>query len=40
LVESMKAEKPFIENTREFFGLLIIAAALMIDYVVVMNLAA
>jgi hypothetical protein len=32
LVESMQATKPYIENTREFFGLLIIAAALMIDY--------
>ncbi len=37
LVESMKAEKPFIENTREFFGLLIISAALIIDYFVVVN---
>ncbi|MFD2143933.1 transmembrane 220 family protein [Mucilaginibacter antarcticus] len=38
LVESMKAEKPFIENTREFFGLLIISGALVIDYFVVINL--
>lgn len=38
LVETMQAEKPYIENTREFFGLLIIAAALIIDYVVVMNI--
>ena len=38
LVETMQAEKPYIENTREFFGLLIIAAALIIDYAVVMNL--
>jgi hypothetical protein len=37
LVETMQAEKPFIENTREFFGLLIISAALTIDYFVVMN---
>ena len=32
LVESMQATKPYIENTREFFGLLIISAALLIDY--------
>jgi hypothetical protein len=37
LVETMQAEKPFIENTREFFGLLIISAALIIDYFVVIN---
>jgi len=35
LVETMQAEKPFIENTREFFGLLIISGALIIDYLVV-----
>jgi hypothetical protein len=35
LVETMQAEKPFIENTREFFGLLIISGALIIDYFVV-----
>jgi hypothetical protein len=28
----MKAEKPWIEKTREFFGLLIITGALAIDY--------
>jgi hypothetical protein len=28
----MKAEKPWIEKTREFFGLLIITGALIIDY--------
>lgn len=38
LVETMQAEKPFIEMTREFFGLLIISAALIIDYVVVTHL--
>ena len=38
LVETMQAEKPFIEMTREFFGLLIISAALIIDYLVVINL--
>ncbi|WP_184548103.1 transmembrane 220 family protein [Mucilaginibacter sp. FT3.2] len=32
LVESMQATKPYIEKTREFFGLLIIAGALLIDY--------
>jgi len=32
LVESMQATKPYIENTREFFGLLIISGALLIDY--------
>jgi hypothetical protein len=37
LVETMQAEKPYIENTREFFGLLIISAALIIDYFVVIH---
>ena len=32
IVESMQATKPYIEKTREFFGLLIIAGALLIDY--------
>ncbi len=32
LVESMQAIKPYIEQTREFFGLLIISAALAINY--------
>lgn len=32
IVESMQATKPYIEKTREFFGLLIVAAALAIDY--------
>ncbi len=32
LVESMQATKPYIEKTREFFGLLIISGALLIDY--------
>lgn len=35
LVETMQAEKPYIENTREFFGLLIITGALLINYVMV-----
>jgi len=34
LVESMQATKPYIEQTREFFGLLIITGALLIDYLV------
>lgn len=32
ITESMKATKPYIEKTREFFGLLIIAAALAVNY--------
>lgn len=32
LVESMQTTKPYIEKTREFFGLLIISAALGINY--------
>lgn len=32
IVESMQASKPYIEKTREFFGLLIISAALGLDY--------
>ena len=32
IVETMQAEKPYIEKTREFFGLLIVAGALAIDY--------
>lgn len=34
LVQSMQATKPYIEKTREFFGLLIISAALAINYFV------
>ena len=33
LVESMQATKPYIEKTREFFGLLIASAALIINYI-------
>jgi hypothetical protein len=29
---SMKAEKPWIEDTREFFGLMIMIIVLLIDY--------
>lgn len=32
IVKSMQASKPYIEKTREFFGLLIISAALGLDY--------
>lgn len=32
LVESMQASKPYIEKTREFFGLLIITGALLINF--------
>ena len=32
IVESMKATKPYIEKTREFFGLLIVSTALAINY--------
>ena len=32
IVESMQATKPYIEKTREFFGLLVISAALIINY--------
>jgi len=34
LVESMQASKPYIEKTREFFGLLIISGALALNYFV------
>ena len=37
LVESMQATKPYIEKTREFFGLLIISGALAINYFVAVN---
>ncbi len=32
IVASMQATKPYIEKTREFFGLLIISASLAINY--------
>lgn len=32
ITESMQATKPYIEKTREFFGLLIIAGALTLNY--------
>jgi hypothetical protein len=32
IVETMQATKPYIEKTREFFGLLIASAALVINY--------
>ena len=31
---TMKAEKPWIEETREFFGLVILIVVLLIDYIV------
>lgn len=36
LVESMQATKPYIEQAREFFGLLIISGALAMNYFVAM----
>lgn len=32
IAATMKAEKPWIEKTREFFGLLILVVVLLIDY--------
>lgn len=32
IAEAMQATKPYIEKTREFFGLLIISAALAVNY--------
>jgi len=32
IASTMKAEKPWIEETREFFGLLILIVVLLIDY--------
>ena len=32
LVQTMKAEKPWVEDTREFGGLLILIVVLLIDY--------
>ncbi|MCD2422482.1 transmembrane 220 family protein [Niabella pedocola] len=34
LVESMKANKPYIEKAREFFGLLIVVAVVLVNYFV------
>lgn len=34
ITESMQASKPYIEKTREFFGLLIITSAIAINYFV------
>lgn len=34
ITESMQATKPYIEKTREFFGLLIISGALALNYFV------
>ena len=38
IVESMQATKPYIEKTREFFGLLIVSAALAMNYFIAVNL--
>lgn len=32
IAQTMKAERPWIEDTREFFGLLILVFVLLIDY--------
>jgi hypothetical protein len=34
IAESMQATKPYIEKTREFFGLIIISTALAINYAI------
>ena len=34
IAHTMKAEKPWIESTREFFGLLILIVVMMINYLV------
>ncbi|RPD46674.1 transmembrane 220 family protein [Paracnuella aquatica] len=33
IAQTMKATKPWIEDTREFFGLLILMAALLVNYI-------
>jgi len=33
IVQTMKAEKPWIEESREFFGLVILIVVLLIDYI-------
>ncbi len=33
IAETMKAQKPWIEETREFFGLVILIVVLLIDYI-------
>ena len=38
LVQEMQATKPYIEKTREFFGLLIITGALVINYLAAINI--
>lgn len=37
LIESMQARKPYIEKTREFFGLLIVTGALVMNYFVAVH---
>jgi Transmembrane family 220, helix len=38
LVQEMQATKPYIEQTREFFGLLIITGALIINYLAAISI--
>ena len=38
LVQEMQATKPYIEQTREFYGLLIITGALIINYLAAINI--
>lgn len=33
LVQSMKATKPWIEETREFLGLIILIVAMLVNYI-------
>ncbi|HVY76719.1 MAG TPA: transmembrane 220 family protein [Puia sp.] len=33
IAETMKAEKPWVEETREFFGLVIVIVVLLINYI-------
>ena len=33
IAETMKAQQPWIEETREFFGLVILIVVLLIDYI-------
>jgi Transmembrane family 220, helix len=40
IAQTMQAEKPWIEETREFFGLVILIAVLLINYIYVKRKAA
>ena len=37
IAETMKAEKPWVEETREFFGLVIVMVVLLLNYLVGKN---